>query len=211
MGATFVGGAAIAGDSLLHNPDTMATVRNSSKTTVIGNRVAVAQAGQFTGTERVMDELEKLNPSAVTPQDVVDCIVSHAGQIHADRTKTGGSLETFYLVGGVEEDGNSVIVSIAIHQNEVKRFSGPGQMIAIGTQLLTQQRAFDAFNSSVRPGSNIVELDTWVRRVVADESTASPQTVGFPATLLVIRRENAIEAHLETTGEHDGRLAGFIP
>ncbi|GAA5662181.1 hypothetical protein Brsp07_00644 [Brucella sp. NBRC 14130] len=44
---TFPGGAAIAADTLLHNPDSMQPVMNASKILTIGQRVAIAQAGSF--------------------------------------------------------------------------------------------------------------------------------------------------------------------
>ena len=211
MGASFVAGVAIAGDTLLHEPGTMSKVMNSAKTMVVANRVAIAQAGQFTGTQPVWRELEKLDPSAVTPQLVADCILAHAGAINADKVTNGGSLETWYLVGGLEQDGTPVIICMAIHRNEVQRFTGPGQIIAIGTQADATDRATVALKASLKSLSNVAELDTWVRKVVAGEAAASPQAVGFPATLVVIRRDNAIEANLDEAGVHHELLEGFFP
>jgi hypothetical protein len=210
MGATFVGGVVIAADTLLHDPNTMDKVMNSAKTMSIGNRVVIAQAGEFTGTYCVWEELRALDPASVTPEAVVDCIRRHAGAIHAERAKTGKELKTWYLVGGFGDGGIPILFSIAIHQDDVKRHVGDGQIIAIGTLPDATDRATQAVRASLKPMSNVAMLDEWVRRVVADEAAASPKAVGFPATLLVVRPDVMIDAQVEERGVHDSRLEGFF-
>lgn len=210
MGATFVGGVAIAADTLLHDPNTMDKVMSSAKTLAIGNRVAIAQAGEFTGTYRVWEELQKLDPASVTPEIVVDCIRRNAGAIHAERSKTDKELKTWYLVGGIGDGGSPVIYSIAIDEDDVKPHVGDGQIIAIGTLPDATDRATQAVLASLKPMSNVAMLDEWVRKVVADEAAASPKTVGFPATLLVVRPDVMINAQVDETGTHDSRLEGFF-
>jgi hypothetical protein len=210
MGATFVDGVAIAADTLLHDPNTMDKVTSSAKTLSIGNRVAIAQAGEFTGTQVVWEELEKLDPATVTPEVVVDCIRRHAGAIHKERSKVGRELKTWYLVGGLGDGGTPVILCLAIHEDDVKRHDGHGQIIAIGTLPDATDRATQAVRASLKPLSNIAKLDEWVRKVVADEATASPKAVGFPATLLVVRPDALIDAQVDEAGKHDPRLEGFF-
>lgn len=211
MGATFVGGVVIAADTLLHDPTTHATVMNSAKTLAVGKRMAIAQAGEFTGTVGVWDALAALDPSTASLETVVYCIRHHAGEIHAARVASGGSLETTYLVGGLGDDGQPVLASIEIAKDEVKVFPGPGQIVAIGTQENTTDVATVALRASLKPWSNVAKLDEWVRSVVTYEATKAPKFVGFPATMVIVRRDSPIEAQVELVGLHDARLEGFFP
>ncbi|WP_010339390.1 hypothetical protein [Sphingobium yanoikuyae] len=211
MGATFADGVAVAADTLLHDPGTGATVMNSPKTLAIGNRVAIAQAGEFTGTQGVWEALEKLDPKTVTPQNVADCIRKHAGDIHLARVKSGGCLATWYLVGGIDSSGAPVLMSISIGDEKAEVFHGPGHIVAIGTQSNATEIARDALVASLKPFSNLVKLDEWVQHVVTSEVAASPKYVGFPATLIFVRDDRLIDAQVEDGWPHNSILEGFFP
>lgn len=183
---TFPGGAAIAADTLLHNPDSMQPVMNASKILTIGQRVAIAQAGSFNGTQKVWEQLEQLPPAQATPSGVVDEIRRLAEPIYR-RKAAAGPASMRYLVAGLEADGSPAIRWLEFDTGNFGGVSGPCQIAALGTQPKTQEIANVALQASLKPFSNIIRLDEWCRQVVAAEAAASPRAVGFPAVLVVMK------------------------
>lgn len=187
LACTFPGGAAIAADTLLHNPDTMRPVMNSSKILTIGTRVAIAQAGSFTGTESVWERLERLPSESATPKSVADAIVEYAHPIYLQKRATGVTTLR-YLVAGLEADGIPAIRWLGFDTENFSAVTGECQVVALGTQPNVQEIAMRSLRGSPKSFSNIVQLDEWCRRVVAAEVAASPQAVGFPAILVVLKQ-----------------------
>ncbi|WP_192250425.1 hypothetical protein [Mesorhizobium silamurunense] len=187
LACTFPGGAAIAADTLLHNPDTMRPVMNSSKILTIGTRVAIAQAGSFTGTESVWEKLERLPSESATPKSVADAIMEYAHPMYLQKSATGATTLR-YLVAGLEADGTPAIRWLGFDTGDFTGVTGECQVVALGTQPNVQEIAMLSLRGSLKSFSNSVRLDEWCRRVVAAEVAASPQAVGFPAILVVLKQ-----------------------
>lgn len=210
MAATFDGGVALAADTLLHHPTTMQPVMNAAKTLVIGSRVAIAQAGTFDGTAEVLDGLERMDPATATPKTVANRIRQHAGAIHAAMMARGADPIIRYLVAGLEPDDTPVIHSVEIDVSKFNVFRGSGQVAALGVSADATSIATQAIVASLIPMSNFAKLDEWAQRVVRIEATTSPRTVGFPATLVVIRPMEIVHEQIEATSLHDPRLVGHF-
>lgn len=184
---TFPGGAAIAADTLLHNPDTMQPVKNSPKVLSISPRVAIAQAGSFNGTQSIWDKLEQLPPASATPTSVADAIMEYGHPIYRRKSAIEPTMMR-YLVAGLEADGVPAIRWLEFDTEKFGGVSGECQIAARGTLPNVQEIANVALRGSLKSFSNIVRLDEWCRRVVAAEATASPQAVGFPAILIMMKQ-----------------------
>lgn len=202
---TFPGGAAIAADTLLHDPASMQPVMNASKVLSIGQRVAIAQAGSFNGTEEVWEQLEKFPSEQATPSGIADFILRHAEPIYRQRAANGPAVMR-YLIAGLEADGMPVIRWLEFDTQNFGGVTGPGQIAALGTLPNVREVATVAMRASLKSFSNIVRLDEWCRQVVAAEAAASPQTVGFPAVLVVMKEGGGIG---KVIGPDDPPEAGY--
>jgi hypothetical protein len=187
---TFPGGAAIAGDTLMHNTETNERVMNAPKVLNISQRVSVAQAGSFNGTGEVWTKLEHLPRHSATPTTIAEAIRSFATPIYQRKCGEGPAAMR-YIVAGLEADGTPAIRWLEFDANNFGEVTGPCQIAALGTMSNVQEITNRALHESLKPFSNIVMLDQWCKRVVAAEATASPHAVGFPAILIVMK---------ETTG-----------
>lgn len=210
MAAAFSDGIAIAADTLLHNPDTGQRVMNSDKTSLVAGRVGVAQSGTFTGTQDVWDKLEEMDPAAVTPRSVADMTLAIAGSIHKTMRARGEQSSSVYLVAGYSSDGDQEIYAVEIENGEIRSYHGEGQIAALGTTPNVIDIATQAVRDSFIGTTNTFKVDEWVHRVVAAVSDASPRTVGFPATLLLIRPHHVEQAQVEQGHIHQSRLRGFF-
>lgn len=210
MAASFRDGIAIAADTLLHQPSTMAPVMNSAKTLLVGGRVGVAQAGTFTGTASVWDDLERMSLEEATPAAVAELIMDRASLIHAQKITRGEASIARYLVAGYNPAGLQEIRSVEVDLSTSQCFSGEGQIAALGTLSNAATIADHAVLASLIPSTNTLKVDEWVQRIVAAEAAASPQAVGFPATLLLIRPAGVISAQIEAGSAHDPRLQGYF-
>ena len=210
MAASFRDGMAIAADTLLHDPLTMRRVMNSAKTMLVGGCVGIAQAGSFTGTESVWRELEEMDPKTVTPASVAERIMNCASKIHAEKIEKGGALMTRYLVAGYNPVGVQEIHCVDVDLGKSHCFSGEGQIAAVGTLPNATDIATQAVRDSLDGLTNTFKIDEWVQRVVAAEAVASPETVGFPATLLLIKPSQVIDAQIEDGKPHNPLLEGFF-
>lgn len=210
MAAAFRDGMAIAADTLLHDPTTMVHVQSSAKTMLVGGRVGIAQAGTFNGTGIVWQELEKMDATTVTPKVVADLIFERASKIYNEKVANGGQLAIRYLVAGYNSAGVQEIHALEIDCRARRCFAGEGRIAALGTLPNAHDIATKAVIPSLKPGSNTFKVDEWVQRIVAAEKANSPQTVGFPATLLLIKPTQVIEGQIEEGQAHDPLLEGFF-
>ncbi len=210
MAAAFSDGIAIAADTLLHNPDTGQQVMNSAKTLLVAGRVGVAQAGTFNGTEAVLDEIERMSPATVTPRSVADRILAVSREIHEAKRARGEQSSTIYLVAGYNLDGGQEIYAVEVENERILSYHGEGQIAATGTTPSAADIATQAVDDSLVEKTNIFKVDEWVHRVVAAERKASPQAVGFPATLLLIRPHQVQQAQIEESHRHDPSLRGIF-
>lgn len=210
IAASFRDGVAIAADTLLHDPLTMRRVMNSAKTMLVGGCVGIAQAGSFTGTESVWRELEKMDPKTVTPASVAELIMDSASKIHAEKIEKGEASMTRYLVAGYNADGVQEIRCVEVDIGKSHCFSGEGHIAAVGTLPNATDIATQAVRDSLKGLTNTFKIDEWVQRVVAAEAAASPEAVGFPAILLLIKPSQVIEAQIEAGKPHNPLLEGFF-
>ena len=210
MAASFRDGVAIAADTLLHDPSTMRCVMNSAKTMLVGGCVGIAQAGSFTGTQSVWKELEKIDPRTVTPASVADLIMGSASKIYAEKVKKGEASMTRYLVAGYNADGVQEIRSVGVDLGKSHCFSGEGHIAAVGTLPNATDIATQAVKDSLKRLTNTFKIDEWVQRVVAAEAAASPEAVGFPATLLLIKPSQVVQAQIEEGKPHNPLLEGLF-
>lgn len=207
---TFPGGAAIAADTLLHDPETGQRVMNSSKILNIGQRVSIAQAGSFTGTQEVWERLEQLPSETATPATVAEVIRRYAEPIYLRKAAT--ELTTMrYLVAGLEEDGAPAIRWLEFDMSNFGGATGPCQIAALGTLPNVQQIASAALRASLKPNSNVVRLDEWCRQVVAAEAAASPQAVGFPAVLIVMKETGGLGKTIWPNDQPESGYEVFMP
>lgn len=207
---TFPGGAAIAGDTLMHNPATQERVMNASKVLNISQRVSIAQAGSFNGTGEVWERLDKLQIATATPINVAAAIREYAEPIYRKKSAAEPTCMR-YLVAGIETDGTRAIHWLEFDANNFGGVTGPCQIAALGTLQNVQQIANREMLASLKPHSNIVRLDEWSRRVVAVEATASPNSVGFPAVLYVMKQGGGIGKEIQANNIPDPAYEVFWP
>lgn len=188
---TIKGGAAIGADTLLHDPETGAKVMNSSKILNIGQRVSIAQAGSFNGTEQVWESLNRMDPYTATPTIVAETIRNSGGPIYENKSNSGLT-SMRYLVAGLETDGTPMIQWLEFDNDKFGGVSGPGHIAALGTQANITQIATGELENSINLASNGVRLDKWCQQIVANEAAASPQFVGFPAVLIIMKEQGGI-------------------
>lgn len=210
MAAAFRDGMVIAADTLLHDPSTMGHVMSSPKTMLVGGRVGIAQAGTFTGTASVWFELEKIDPAIVTPRTVAEFILAHATKIHDIKIKKGEPSICRYLVAGYNPQGGQEIHCVEVDLGKSHCFAGEGQIAAVGTLSNATDVATQAVRDSFKGSSNTFKVDEWVQRIVTAERAASPQAVEFPATLLLIRHQQVIQAQIEEGQAHNPLLEGMF-
>ena len=210
MAAAFRDGIAIAADTLLHDPGTKKRVMNSPKTLLVGGRVGIAQAGTFTGTQEVWRSLQEMDPAAVAPSSVADTILAIAGDIHATKLAHGEDSTSVYLVAGYNPAGGQEIYAVEVDYGRIRSYRGEGQIAALGTMPNATDIATQALHDSFIGMTNTFKVDEWVHRIVEAESVASPQTVGFPATLLLIRPDRVEQAQVERGQTHCTHLIGFF-
>jgi hypothetical protein len=182
---TFINGAAIASDTLLHNPETNERVMNAPKVLNISQRVSMAQAGSFTGTQDVWRKLELIPSQTATPTTIAEAIRLFATPIYQQKCRAGGAVMR-YLVAGIEADGVPSIHWLEFDRGNFGSKKGPGQIAALGTLPNVCKIATQAVFESIKPFSKTVMLDKWCEKVVCAEATATPHAVGFPAVLILM-------------------------
>ncbi len=187
---TFPNGAAIAADTLLHDPETNERVMNAKKILNIGYSASVAQAGSFNGTEDVWKRLEEM-PLNSTPTTIAKAIHRYAAPVYRAKIASGNAVMR-YLVAGLEEDGTPAIRWLEFDKDNFGGVIGPGQIAAIGTLSNTQDIAKQAIVESLKIGSNTVMLDKWCSIVVGSEAAATPQAVGFPSFIVLMKGSEGV-------------------
>jgi len=158
---------------------------NANKILNIGYSASVAQAGSFNGTEEVWKRLEEM-PRNSTPTTIAEAIHRYAAPVYSAKISSGNAVMR-YLVAGLEEDGTPAIRWLEFDRDNFGGVIGPGQIVAIGTLPNTQDIAMQAIAESLKVCSNTVMLDKWCSIVVGAEAAATPQAVGFPGVIILMK------------------------
>ncbi len=207
MGATFLGGAAVAADSLRHNAINLQNAGYSDKTLTLNSRTVAAKAGYGPDADSIWRLLLETGLADVGPAEISNRLREIGADVYAQCLQRAEALGVqdpgiYLIVAGTELDGRPALYWLNFQLQDFGHCNEAGRVIAYASRAESNNNASRHAMQLVRntQAGLTLQLDTWARNLVTDEHMYAPHAIGFPVNLRIAKPDGVIDLTLPNRG-----------
>lgn len=198
MGITFLGGAAVASDTLRHNQFNHEAMGQGQKYFLVNPRVVVVKAGYGPDADVLWDILRTEPNIDLADSLSVFAILQEKGSVVYENCREmaiamGAADPGLYLiVAGLSNDGVSSVHCLNFGLQDFNSWCEPGIPLVYASRFGANDHAKQLALSEIsrdRENRYFLQLDNWAQAVTMAERTFAPHAIDFPVDLVIVRMD----------------------